>query len=95
MQKEKVDVKTKGKVIGQVEVQQFDSVEEAVKTLGAERVKSLINQQHRSNTMNEFRAAQTRDVSPVSKLAKLAKGNPELEKQIKGLLAKYGVSDAA
>uniref|UniRef100_A0A6M3LS62 Uncharacterized protein n=1 Tax=viral metagenome TaxID=1070528 RepID=A0A6M3LS62_9ZZZZ len=85
----KVEVKADGKSIGTVEYPIYVNAAEADKDLGSEKAVSLINRQIKSDFMNEFRAAQTRVASPVHKLAKLAKTNPELEKRIAALLEKY------
>jgi len=89
MKTNKVEVKSKGKVIGEVQVQEFDSVQEATKTLTEEKVLSLINRQHKSDTTNEYRASLTRERSPQAQLAAMAKTNPTVAKEIENLLAKF------
>lgn len=91
MKTEKVDVKSKGDILGTVEVPVFGDIKEAIGRLKADRVLSLINRQHKSDLANEFRAGQTRAASPISQLNRLAKSNPEVEKQVQALLKKYGV----
>lgn len=87
----KKEVKTGGKVIGTVDVPQYESTAIAAKELGEEAALSKLNRQVASDFMNEYRAAQTRDVSPINKLQKLAKVNPELQAKIDALVTKYGV----
>jgi len=89
MKKVEKEVKSGGKVIGKINIDEFANTAEAVKALGDEKVTSLINRQHASDMMNEFRAAKTRTTSPTAQLSKLAKTNPELNKQIEALIAKY------
>jgi len=91
----KKSVKTDGKIIGEIEVPQYDNVAEAVKGLTEATALSKLNRQVASDFMNEFRASQTRDISPINKLQKMAKTNPELQTKIDALVAKYGVVDTA
>lgn len=59
MQKAIADVKSQSNVVGQAEYYVFDSVQEAIDTLGEETTLGLINSQHRTNAMNEVRAKAT------------------------------------
>ena len=83
------DVKSGGAVIGTIKVAQFDSLAEAGKTLGEEKACALLNRQHSSDTMNEYRASKTRTTSPINQLNKMAKTNPDLQKQLSALIAKF------
>jgi hypothetical protein len=95
MKEEMKPVKSNQKEIGKVKVPVFENLKEAVAALKEEKCVSLINRQNASDIANEFRAAHTRPTSDAVKLAKLAKTDPALEKQIKDLLNKYSAADAA
>jgi len=90
MKKITKEVKSKGEVLGTVEIEVFESLEEAGKFFGPEKAVALINSQHASNKMNEFRASKTRPRSAIAQLARLAKQNPELEAKIEALIKKVG-----
>lgn len=59
MQQKTKDVKSKGKVIGQAEYVEYDSLQEAIDSLGDSAVLHAINQRVRTNAMNSVRAALT------------------------------------
>ncbi len=90
----KKKVKTDGKVIGEIDVPQYESIAIAVKELGEETVRSKFNRQVASDFMNEYRAAQTRTTSPIGQLQKMAKTNPELQAKIDALVSKYSVGSS-
>lgn len=83
------DVKSGGAIIGTIKVSQFDSLDEAGKQLGGDKALALLNRQFASDTMNEFRASKTRTTNPISQLNKMAKTNPELQKQMSALIKKF------
>lgn len=86
------EVKTAGKVIGTLDVPQYESMAIAAKELGEPEALSKLNRQVASDFMNEFRASQTRETSSISKLQKIAKTNPELQSKIDALVTKYGLT---
>jgi len=90
----KKDVKSKTKTIGVVDVPVYENVAEAIKHLKEEKVLSLINRQYASDLTNEFRAAATREVSPMSQLARAAKTNPAVQAKIDALLKEYASAPA-
>lgn len=92
MKNVKKDVKSGGKSLGMIEVPQFESTAEAIKDLDEDKVLSLLNRQYASDFTNEFRASQTREISPMTKLTKMAKTNPELQKRIDALIIKYAAA---
>ncbi len=97
MKKAKKDVKSNKEVIGQVEIPTYESIKEMAAAFkgGEVDVLALANRQNASDIMNEYRAGKTRVSSPVAQLGKLAKTNPQLEKMIADLVAKYGGTPAA
>jgi len=90
MKSVKKSVKSDGKVLGEIEVLQFETLAEAGKEITEVKAVSLLNRQYLSDSMNEFRASQTREISPIAKLNKIAKTNPALQKQLEALIAKFG-----
>ena len=89
MKKVSRDVKSGGAVLATIQVAVFDSLDEADKTLGGDKALALLNRQHASDTMNEFRASKTRTTNPINQLNKMAKTNPELQKQMSALIKKF------
>jgi hypothetical protein len=89
MKKEEKEVKAKGQVVGKVQVDVYENTAEAIKALGEEKILSLINRQNAADKTNEFRAAVTREASPMTKLAKAAKSNPELQAKIAALINQF------
>ena len=90
------EVKSKGDVIGRIKVPQFDNVGEAVKFFKEEpKVIAFINRQYMADMTNEFRAANTRTASPIARLSRLAKTNPDLAAKIDKLIERYGGEPAA
>lgn len=95
MKSNKVEVKSQGKVIGEVNVPEYENLKEAVSALTEERCISLINRQNKSDLTNEFRAAATRERSPMAVLASKAKTDPALAKKLEALISEYGGVPAA
>ncbi len=87
--KKEFEVKSKGETIGNVTVDEYESMAEAVKALGDERCLGLINRQNKQDTTNEFRANSTRVVTPITELKQLQKQNPAIEKDIAAIIARY------
>lgn len=90
MKSNKVEVKSQNKVIGEVSVPEYENLKEAVQNLTEEKCLSLINRQYKSDLTNEFRAAATRERSPMAILASKAKTDPALKKKLEDLINQYG-----
>jgi hypothetical protein len=101
-----VEVKSKDQVLGTINVQEFDDLEEAVsffvaaETEGDDAAKSsagykkalgLINAQHRANVTNAERVRLTRGVSPITALRDAIKTNPAIKASLEALLAQYNL----
>lgn len=87
------DVKTEGKVIGQVEVEVYENLDEAEEGLGEEKCIAYINRQHAINLMDETRRTLTGSTSTGARdLLKALKSDPEVFAQLK---AKYGIKAGA
>ncbi|MCD6262314.1 MAG: hypothetical protein J7J52_04760 [Deltaproteobacteria bacterium] len=87
MRKETVDVKSKGSVLGTIEVSVYESLDEAANAIGEDKALAHINRQVRADAMNAFRAAHTREKSPVARLMAAAKADPSIKEKIEELLA--------
>jgi len=83
------EVKSDKAVIGVVKIPVFENLKEAVTALKEEVVLALTNRQNASDIMNTYRAGKTATASPVAQLNRLAKSNPDLQKAIEALVAKY------
>jgi len=70
--KKNVEVKAGGKTIATIDVEVFDSIEEAVESLGDADVLSMINRQRQSNLCNRVRARSAAD-SPAKQISALAR----------------------
>lgn len=68
MATEVCEVKSKGKVVAKVEVQQFNSIDEAIAELGDANVLALVNRQYKQDVTNNERAKHRPDTA--SKTAK-------------------------
>ena len=88
MKQIKVDVKSKGKILGTVPVPVCETLEEAVKASSKEAVLSAFNKKISDGLTNTFRSEQVRDVSPIARLTKAAKSDPKIAAQIEAILAK-------
>jgi len=87
MQKIMTEVKSQGKVLGQVEVVQYSSLAEAVKASSEENVLKAYNKVVSNKITNTYRSEQTRSTSPVLKLAKMAKSDSNIAAEIEKLIA--------
>ena len=83
------EVKSDKAVIGVVKIPVFENLKEAVGALKEEPALGLINRQNASDIMNTYRAGKTATASPVAQLNRLAKSNPDLQKAIDALVAKF------
>ena len=88
MKQTKVDVKSKGKVLGTVNVPVYETVEEAIKASSKEDVLAAYNKKVSDGITNTFRSEQVREVSPIAKLTKAAKSDPKILAEIEKILAK-------
>lgn len=83
----KVDVKSKGKVLGTVTVPVCETLEEAIKNSSKEAILAAYNKKVSDGLTNTFRSEQVREVSPIARLTKAAKNNPKLAAEIEKILA--------
>ena len=74
-----------GKVLGTGKCAQYDSVDEAVKALGSEKILTDINRQVKTDCRNDL----ARTKSTPAQLAKLAKTNKALQAEMDALLKKH------
>ena len=89
MKRVKKEVKSKGAVVDTVTVTQYESVEEAIKGTSKDRVLAAINKVVADAVVNTARASIVRPTTPQSQLARLAKDDPKVQKEIEALIAKY------
>lgn len=87
MKKVKTDVKSKGKVLGQVEVVVYETLEEAIKAASKEAILAAYNKVVSDKVTNTFRSEQTRESSPIAQLARAAKADPKVAAEIEKILA--------
>jgi len=88
----KKEVKSDKAVIGVVDIPIYETMKEAIAALKEDKVLALANRQNASDIMNIFRAAKTQTASPVAQLNRMAKTNPDLQKAIETLIAKYSAA---
>lgn len=99
-----VEVKSQGKLLTTLPVEQFDEFDEAVnhyQTMYGEDpdaaskakkdVLSLINSQHRANVTNAERVRLTRGVSPIKVLRERVKADPNAKQLLESVLAQLGI----
>jgi hypothetical protein len=97
MKKVEIEVKSNKENLGNVDVEQFESIEEAVaflaKDANAEKGETgesvalgLINSQYKANVTNAFRVSKTRGVSPMTALREKIKSDPNAKAQLEALL---------
>lgn len=89
MKKVRKEVRSKGEVVDTVQVTQFENIPEAVKELGEEKCLESINKTVSDAACNAARAAKVRPTSPQAQLARMAKADPKIQKDIEELLKKY------
>lgn len=90
MLKNMVDVKSKGKSLGKVEVTVCETLEEAIKASSKEDVLAAYNKKVSDGITNTYRSERVREVSPVVRLTNAAKTDPKVAAQIEAILAKLG-----
>ena len=91
MKKEKVNVKSKGVVVGQTEVPIYASLDEVKKLTGFtdEKLLAIINKKFSDDICNQFRTSVVRPASPAARLARITKANPKAAVEIEALIKKY------
>ena len=91
MKKEKVNVKSKGAVVGQTEVPIYASLDEVKKLTGFtdEKLLAIINKKFSDDICNQFRASVVRPASPAARLGRITKANPKAAAEIEALIKKY------
>ena len=89
MKQVKKEVKSKSVVVDTVMVPQYESVEEAIKSTSKDKVLAAINKVTSDGIVNTARAAIVRPSTPQSQLARLAKSDPKVQREIEALIAKY------
>lgn len=99
------EVKSGGDVVDNIDIEQFDDIPSAVEfftvkneegeiiTAGEDGVLSLVNQQHKANSMNAARAAKTRSASPINALRTKAKADPNVRAKLNAFLAELGLNE--
>lgn len=81
------DVMSEKKVVGQVEVQVFDNIDEACEILSEDKVLAYVNRAHAISIMDGKRRESTGSGSTgIRALMSKVKDNPELLAKIKELL---------
>jgi len=102
---ENQEVKSGGTIVDTIDIEQFDDIpsavehftvrneEEEIVTPGEEGVLSLVNQQHKANSMNAARAAKTRSASPINALRTKAKADPAVRAKLNAFLAELDLGE--
>lgn len=83
------EVKSKGKVLSTIKVPQYDTIKEASDAEGAEKCLNMINKAVSDARTNAERTLKTRGASPQAQLGRMAKDDPNLQKEIEKLIEKY------
>jgi len=95
MKKVTREVKSEGKVVDTVEVPVYENIPEAVKAQTEEKCLAAINKTISNDICNAARAAKVRPSSANAQLGRLAKTDPEVQKEIEALVAKHLAKMAA
>jgi hypothetical protein len=91
MRTENVPVKSGGEVVADVEVEQFDSIDEATETLGGAKVLELVNRMHKTDASNRARVAAI-DSSKANAMARIGRKLDKLSPaELKAQLAALGI----
>lgn len=91
MRIETVPVKSGGEVVDTIEVEQFDSIDEATEALGANKLLELVNRMHRTDASNRARVAAI-DNSKANALARIGRKLDKLSPaELKAQLAAAGI----
>jgi len=98
-------VRSGKEVVDTIDIEQFEDIPAAVEfftvtdendevvTAGEDGVLSLVNQQHKANSMNAARAAKTRSASPINALRSKAKADPATRAKLNALLLELGLTE--
>lgn len=93
-----VEVKSDKKLLTKINVEQFDSIAEAIAFLngetegkGEEEVLRMINVTFRTGKTNAERVRLTRGVSPMKALKERVKADPKAKSMLESLLAEFGI----
>ena len=89
MKKIAKEVKSHGEVVDNIQVTEYEAVEEAVKALTPVKVLEMINKVVSDSACNAARTAKVRPTSDSAQLARMAKADPKIAKEIEVLLAKF------
>ena len=92
MTKKMVDVKSKGVVLGQVEVPVYASMEELLKgeNMTKDTALAIVNKSLSDSITNAFRASKVKPSSAMTQLGRIAKSNENAAAEIEALIKKYG-----
>jgi hypothetical protein len=99
---ETVDVKSKGKLLGSVNVEVFEDVASAIEFFdskyasdedinGEAYVCDLVNQTHRNNVANSERNKLTRTTAPMTQLKRKAAADPAAKAKLDALMKELGI----
>jgi len=91
MNEKSFTVKSKGVVLGDVVVPQYDSVKEAVAEITPEKALAIINKTLSEDACNKFRAEKTRTTDPYRKLTQAAKEDPAVKAKLDEILKEMGI----
>ena len=99
------EVKSGGTVVDTIDIEQFEDIPSAVEYFtvkndegeivedGESGLLSLVNQQHKANSMNAARAAKTRSASPINALRTKAKADPAVRAKLNAFLAELDLGE--
>lgn len=91
MKVETVQVKSGGEVVDTVDVEQFDSIAEAIESLGESTVLGLVNRMHKTDASNRARVAAI-DSSKANAMARIGRRLDKLSPaELKAKLAELGI----
>lgn len=91
MKTETVDVKSQGKVVSKIEVEQFESMQEAIDTLNEKVCLTLVNRQYKSDKVNTERSIKTRGTSLQAQLTRALKG--KTKEELADIIGQLGLGD--
>jgi hypothetical protein len=94
MESKSFDVKSKGELLGTVDVMQYDTLNEIKKDLEEEDIVNRINRSLMEKAMNSYRSERTRSVSPLAKLTRLMGKNEDLKKKVMDIIEEMEAAEA-
>lgn len=89
MKKVTKEVKSHSEVVDTIQVPVYESADEAVKAVTPAKALEMINKCVSDALTNAARTAKVRPTSDSAKLARMAKTDPKLAKEIEKLLVQY------